>query len=405
MVSIAQACDMVGVARSTLLYYERIGITSPERNPENGYRNYSGDDIHALVLIRQLQKAGFSLKEADAVMKGQLDPDVMLARFQTLEQDIRELMTAREIVKSLVIHATGKEPATTYLTNPAGRWHAELEKTAGEAHAKWLRRLGFDEKEQLYIRWVTRNLTDSGGYMKDFFMVFEQMKRQGPGSHASTLRGFNAIADNNKILSILEVGCGKGQSCLALSQISEARITAIDNHQPFLDHFKAQAKKLGCENRIRIENMSMSEMDFPDSNFDLIWSEGSAYFMGFKKALADWKSYIRPGGYIFVSDAVWLTDSPSGPCADYFQIEYPSMTDAATRKQEATALGYEIVNEFILPQQDWTDFYDDMEDCVTLAKNKMGMTQAFEKMIQEVAIGRTYGAEYGYVCLLLKPVE
>ncbi len=241
--------------------------------------------------------------------------------------------------------------------------------------------------------------------MKDFFMVFEQMKRQGPGSQASTLRGFNAIADNNNINSILEVGCGKGQSSLTLSQISEAGITAIDNHQPFLDHFKAQAKKLGCQNRIRIENMSMFEMDFPDSNFDLIWSEGSAYFMGFNKALADWKSYLRPGGYIFVSDAVWLTDRPSGPCADYFQIEYPGMIDAATRKQEARDLGYEIVDEFILPQQDWTDFYDDMEACVTRAVEKTGMTQAFENMTHEVEIGRTYGAEYGYVCLLLKPTE
>ncbi|MCG8634662.1 MAG: MerR family transcriptional regulator [Desulfobacterales bacterium] len=408
MVSIARTCDMVGVARSTLLYYERIGIISPKRNPENGYRDYSGDDIHALVLIRQLQKAGFSLKEADAVMKGELDPDLMLDRFQMLEQDIRELTTAREVVKSLVIHATGKEPETADLTNPAGHWHAELEKTAGEAHEKWLKRLGFDDKEQLYIRWVTRTLTDSEGYMKDFFTVFEQMKRQGPGSRASTTRGFNAIPDNHKIKSILEIGCGKGQSGLTLSRISEAKITAIDNHQPFLDHFKAQVGKQGgggCGNRIRIKNMSMTEMDFPDSGFDLIWSEGSAYFMGFQKALAEWKSLLRPGGYLFVSDAVWLTDQPSPPCCNYFRIEYPGMTDPATRKNQARDLGYDIADEFLLPRQDWTDFYDDMAACVARAVEKHGMTRAFAKMTSEIEVGRTFGAEYGCLCLLLKPVN
>lgn len=161
MVSIAQACQMVGVTRSTLLYYERIGIILPERNPENGYRNYSQDDIHTLVLIRQLHKAGFSLKEAKRVMEGNLNCHLILSRYHALEQEIQELMAAREMLKSLVTHATGKEPEAVAQVNPAGRWHAELEKTAGEAHGKWLGRLGFNEKEQLYIRWVTRNLTNS----------------------------------------------------------------------------------------------------------------------------------------------------------------------------------------------------------------------------------------------------
>ena len=101
MVSMARACDMVGVARSTLLYYERAGIIKPDRNPTNGYRNYSQDHIHTLVLIRQLKKAGFSLKEADAIMKGHLDPDLVLSRFHALEQEIRELKSALEMVKAL----------------------------------------------------------------------------------------------------------------------------------------------------------------------------------------------------------------------------------------------------------------------------------------------------------------
>lgn len=403
MASIAQVCKITGVSRSTLLYYERIGLLRPERNPDNGYRQFSREDIHALVLIRQLQKAGFSLKEADAVMKGHLDPDTMLSRYHDLERKIQDLTTAREVVKSLVVHATGRVPEPARQMNQAREWHADLEKQAGEAHAQWLGRLGFSEKEQLYIRWVTRSLTNSGGYMEDFFLVFERMKRQGPGSRATTLRAFNDIPESRQIKQVLEIGCGKGQSCLALSEASDARITAIDNHQPFLDHLAARVETSGIRDRIRVMNMSMSEMTFSPSSFDLVWSEGSAYFMGFQKALSQWKPLIRPGGYLFVSEAVWLTDEPSTEAADYFRIEYPAMCDADTRETHARELGYDIVSRFILPGRDWADFYDDMEACVAQAVSERGMTDAYESMIREIEIGRSHGDDYGYLCLLLTP--
>ena len=404
MVSIAKACDLVGIARSTLLYYERIGIISPARNPENGYREYSQQDLHALVLIRQLKKAGFKLSEAHKIMQGSLDPQLILSRYQSLQADIREKMMAKEIVKSLLALTKGSVPEDNSDWNPAGRWHAELEKIAGEAHAEWLTKLGFDEKDQIYIRWVSRNIDKSQDYMKDFFLVFEQMQRQGPGSPASTLHAFNAVPQNEKIESILEIGCGKGQSCLILADNCNAKITAIDNHQPFLDHLAAQAEQKGLADRIDLRNMSMMDMDFRGRQFDLVWSEGSAYFMGFKKALAKWKPLIKPDGHLFISDAVWLTDSAHPECTDYFAIEYPSMTDAATRKHEARKLGYDIVSEFTLPHQDWLIFYNDMEACIEQAVSTTGMTRAYENLTREIRIGRTHGKDYGYLCLILKPV-
>ncbi len=50
MVSISKVSKVIGVARSTL-YYERIGIIAPERNPDNGYREYSQKDIDTLLLV------------------------------------------------------------------------------------------------------------------------------------------------------------------------------------------------------------------------------------------------------------------------------------------------------------------------------------------------------------------
>lgn len=402
MHSISSVSEIIGVARSTLLYYERIGIITPQRNPENGYREFSRADIDTLLLVRQLQQAGFSLKEVIDLMAGTLDPQLIRERYRDLEAKIKAMSMAKEVVGSLLACTTGERMQGDESGGRGRDWHAAFERKGAEAHSAWLQRLGFSEKERLYIRWVTRNISNYEVYMKHFFKVFERMKRQGPGGRATTLKAFEKAAGQGEINTILDVGCGKGASSLVLAEISDAFITAVDNHQPFLDHLKAQAGRLGVDGQIATVNMSMSALDFPCPSFDLIWSEGSAYIMGFEKALEAWRPLVNPAGFLFVSEAVWLTDRPSPACADYWRVEYPVMTDVKTRKAQARQLGYDILSWFILPREDWTAFYDDMEACVTYAIGQGGMAQTFEDFINEIEIDRRYGHEYGYLCLLLR---
>ncbi|HCY85989.1 MAG TPA: hypothetical protein DHV36_12710, partial [Desulfobacteraceae bacterium] len=91
------------------------------------------------------------------------------------------------------------------------------------------------------------------------------------------------------------------------------------------------------------------------------------------------------------------------PIADYFGIEYPGMATADARKQEARDLGYRVEGEFILPEDDWRAFYNDMTACVLKAESKTGPSQAFDKMKTETQVGLKYLKEYGYICLLLSP--
>ncbi len=41
-----------GLPAKTIRYYEDIGLISPAR-AENGYRDYSSDDIHRLAFLRR----------------------------------------------------------------------------------------------------------------------------------------------------------------------------------------------------------------------------------------------------------------------------------------------------------------------------------------------------------------
>ncbi|MGM7721518.1 MerR family transcriptional regulator [Metabacillus sp. Hm71] len=59
--SIREAAEAIGVAKSTLRHWEKEGLIEPERDPENGYRKYTINDVRKLLVIRTLQNAVYSL--------------------------------------------------------------------------------------------------------------------------------------------------------------------------------------------------------------------------------------------------------------------------------------------------------------------------------------------------------
>ncbi len=401
MYSVSEITKKIGVARSTLLYYERINLVSPERDPENGYRVYSQEDLNRLVLLKQLQKAGLTLSECRRFLEGDPDMELVEERLTNLEQDLVEMKMARDLLRSIYQRFTGKKPPDEEVPD-LRKWHADFEKRAADAHYNWLQQMGFSAKEALYIRWVSRDMTNNKDYMRYFFEVFENMKRQGPGSKESTFKAFNCIPDKTIVRNTLEIGCGTGITSLNLAEESDSIITAIDNHQPFLDRLKKDITKRGLKKRIIPVNMDMHDLDFPDNSFDLLWAEGSAYFVGIENALKQWKRLIRDNGYLFISDAVWLTDKPSKACKEYWEIEYPQISRLGVKEKQAEKHGYEVITSFNLPRKDWQRFYADMEVNLNIAIEKHGMNKTFVDMKNEIRVDKEFGNEYGYVCLLLR---
>jgi len=285
MYRISEICERIGVARSSLLYYERIGLVQPARDPANGYRQYTEQDFNQLILIRQLQKAGLTLQECKSFLAGQVDASLLEQRLFSLEQELREMEMAREVLAALYSKVSGRSIESKNFSERLNEWHIQFDKQSSAAHIQWLQQLGFNEKEALHIRCVSRDILENKDYMEHFFKVYEQMDRPGPGSTESTLKAFRSIPEPSNIKSILDIGCGNGSASLALADACDAQITAIDNHDPFLHSLKQKAKKLGFADQITTVNASMLELPYPDHSFDLLWAEGSAYIMGVEKAL------------------------------------------------------------------------------------------------------------------------
>jgi len=101
---------------------------------------------------------------------------------------------------------------------------------------------------------------------------------------------------------ILDVGCGSGIPTLELARLGQGEVIGIDIDQPALDKLTRKVKEAGLADQVQALNCSMFDMDFPDNSFDILWSEGSIYEIGFQKGIRGWKRFIKPGGYMVIHD-------------------------------------------------------------------------------------------------------
>ncbi|RKJ40467.1 MerR family transcriptional regulator [bacterium 1XD42-8] len=65
---IREVSKQLSLPISTLHYYERIGLVTPERG-KNNYRCYSEEDYNDLILISIMREFGFSIQEIKEVME------------------------------------------------------------------------------------------------------------------------------------------------------------------------------------------------------------------------------------------------------------------------------------------------------------------------------------------------
>jgi len=248
-------------------------------------------------------------------------------------------------------------------------------------------------------------MTDNDDYMALFYQVFEGMQRQGPGDEATGLRLLAGIPEGEVPARAIDMGCGTGAGALLLAEHTEADIIAVDNYRPFLDRLDAEAAERGCGRRIETREASMSEPAVPPGSLDLVWSEGSAYLIGFENALRRWRPLLRSGGFLVVSEMCWFTAAPSPEAERYWTDQYPDIHSTEERNDQAKALGFEVLDAFPLPRTAWKRFFADMQERLGELRTSHGDHRALQDCEKEIELFERYGDEFGYHCLLLRKTD
>ncbi len=237
-----------------------------------------------------------------------------------------------------------------------------------------------------------------------FWEIHKDLPREGPGDDASTLRAFRATGLS--VAKVLDIGCGPGMQTIALANNFECEITAIDTHQPFLDALAMRASNIGISNKIRPVNMSMFKISFEDGAFDIVWSEGAIYIIGFEKGLRAWRKYVKSGGFVAVSEVAWLTEEPPNEVREFWEREYPAIKSIEANLEIAKRAGYDVVENFTLPVSAWENYYVPMKARLAeLSKKHAGDEEVMIEIRsheREIEIFEKYKEHYGYVFYVLR---
>jgi SAM-dependent methyltransferase len=144
---------------------------------------------------------------------------------------------------------------------------------------------------------------------------------------------------------ILDIGCGSGIPTLELAKLSRGEVIGIDIDQLALDRFIRKIAGAGLNNRVKALDCSLLDIDFPNESFDIIWSEGSIYAIGFEKGIREWKRFLKPGGHMVIHD---------------------EQGNVEEKLEQISNCGYELLGYFVLSKETWwSEYFAPLERLIT----------------------------------------
>ena len=239
----------------------------------------------------------------------------------------------------------------------------------------------------------------------DFSLIceyFSSISRQGPGSDESTQRALSMIHDLGAGSVIADLGCGCGSQTIQLALHTQAKVKALDLFPLFIDKLMVRCRKAGVSDRVEAIEGDMCNLPFEKASLDVIWSEGAIYNIGFKRGITEWREYLKPDGWLAVSEASWLTDSRPSEIEDFWNEAYPEIDTIANKVQQLKDAGYHDVNTFVLPKECWIDnFYLPQREAQRLFLERYPDNKTAAELVanqrREAELYSRYSDYYGYV--------
>lgn len=239
-----------------------------------------------------------------------------------------------------------------------------------------------------------------------FFEVHRDLPREGPGRDKYTRKAFRMLPKIEKA-RILDIGCGPGGPTMELARLSDGPVIGLDIHQPFLDKLRQKIEEAGFSDRVQAIKGSMFEMNFDEESFDIIWSEGSIFVVGFEKGLKEWRRLLKPRGFLVVHEMTWLEPDPPREIEDYWKEVYPGIKTIQEDLKSISQCGYKVIGHFPLPEDAWwEEYYTPLEESIQGLRKKYEndpkALAALDEEQREVDLYRKYSRWYGSVFYLMQ---
>ncbi len=157
-----------GISRSTVLYYESLGLLRASRRTDSNYRVYGEGDLHRLKQIVGYRAAGLTLDDIRGILNRPSSDfvEILRRRLASLTGEVERLREHQRAIGRLlqtsdkltrekemtkekwveIMRASGFSDADMH------RWHTQFEQSAPEEHEEFLKYLHIPETEVRTIR-------------------------------------------------------------------------------------------------------------------------------------------------------------------------------------------------------------------------------------------------------------
>ncbi len=168
MFTIRKLADIFGLSRSTLLYYDSIGLLTPSSRTESGYRQYTEADKKHLEQICTYRQMGLQLKEIKKLMSlsGNETAIILENHLIQLSKKIGSLRRQQYAIVNIlqnkdILSKAGLIDKESWIEILRGsgltdddmeKWHIEFEKISPQGHHDFLVSLGFSDQKIREIR-------------------------------------------------------------------------------------------------------------------------------------------------------------------------------------------------------------------------------------------------------------
>ena len=174
MYTIGQLVQQFAISRSTLLYYDKIGLLRPSGRTEANYRLYSEADLKRMSQIALYKEAGLSLETIAEVLDSAGDEisNLLEQRLESLNAEMSRIRQQQHFILQLlgkdsllraakvmnkaqwveILKASGMDERVMH------QWHVEFERSLPEAHTDFLESLGIEPVEIAEIKARSRGV-------------------------------------------------------------------------------------------------------------------------------------------------------------------------------------------------------------------------------------------------------